>query len=85
MSDDKPVKPSAAQSIFAYLAIAAGVFAFLQAGMRGHSAGWEEMALYSGPAIVCGLIAIAIRRNRLGVVALILGAGLGAVGFVLGA
>lgn len=82
---ERPAKPSVAQIIFAYIAIGTGVMAFLQAGMRGHSAGWEEMALYSGPAMVCGLIAIAIRRNRLGFAALICGVVLGAVGFVLGA
>lgn len=84
---EKPAKakPSVAQILFAYIAIGTGLMAFFQAGMRGHSAGWEEMALYSGPAIVCGLIAVAIRRNRLGISALICGVVLGAIGFVLGA
>ncbi|MCA9660942.1 MAG: hypothetical protein KC486_21555 [Myxococcales bacterium] len=82
---EKPAKPSVAQTLFAYVAIATGLMAFFQSGMRGHGVGWEEMALYSGPAIVCGLIAIAIRRNRLGITALICGVILGAVGFVLGA
>lgn len=75
---------SAAQTIFATLAIMAGTMAFLQAGIRGHSAGWEEMMLYSGPAILFGVIAIAIRRNKLGWTALVFAA-LGGVGLVLGA
>lgn len=84
MPDTKPPR-SVAQVIFAYLAITGGVMAFLQAGMRGHSAGWEEMALYTGPALGCALVAIAIRRNKLGFSALVVGGGLGVVGFVLGA
>lgn len=75
---------SPAQTVFASFAIIAGTLAFLQAGIKGHSAGWEEMALYSGPAVLCGLVAIAIRRNKLGLVALLFAA-LGGVGFVLGA
>jgi energy-converting hydrogenase Eha subunit A len=82
---EKPATPSIAQRIIANIAIAAGLFAFFQAGMRGHRVGWEEMALYSGPAIVCGLIAVAMGRNRLGITALICGVVLGAVGFFLGA
>lgn len=75
---------SAAQTVFATLAIMAGLTAFLQAGIKGHSAGWEEMMIYSAPAVVCGVIAIGIRRNKLGWVALLFAA-LGGVGFVLGA
>jgi hypothetical protein len=83
---DPTVKPprSVAQMLFAYLAIGAGVMAFLQAGLRGRSAGWEELMLYAGPAVFCALVAIAIRRNALGYTALVFGA-LGIVGLVLGA
>src|SRR5689334_20474649 len=31
--------------IFATIAIVMGTYAFLQAGFRGHSAGWEEMII----------------------------------------
>lgn len=75
---------SVPQMIFAYLAVGAGMMAFLQAGMKGHRVGWEEMMLYTVPAVVCALIAIAIRRNRLGFTALLFGI-LGVVGLVLGA
>lgn len=80
----EPRPRSVAQTIFAALAITSGTMAFLQAGMRGHSAGWEEMMIYSAPAVLCGVIAIAIRRNGLGWTALVF-AVLGGVGFVLGA
>ena len=83
MNQAKP-KPSVAQTIFAYVAIGTGTMGFLQAGMRGHRVGWEEMMIYSVPAVVCALLAIGIRRNALGFAALLFGA-LGAVGFVLGA
>lgn len=75
---------SVAQTIFATFAIVTGTMAFLQAGIRGHSAGWEEMMIYSAPAVLCGVIAISIRRNKLGWVALVFAA-LGGVGLVLGA
>jgi 2-keto-3-deoxy-galactonokinase len=77
-------KRSAVQVIFASIAITTGTMAFLQAGMRGHRVGWEEMLIYSTPAVLGGLVAVAIRRNGLGIAALIF-ALLGAVGFVLGA
>lgn len=83
MTDARPPR-SFAQIFFAYIAIAAGTMAFLQAGMRGHRVGWEEMALYTGPAVVGALIAVAMRRNRLGFTALLFGV-LSVVGFVLGA
>jgi len=85
MTDPAPRPPrSVGQTIFAYLAISTGVMAFLQAGIRGHAAGWEELMLYAGPAVVCALVAIAIRRNTIGYVALFFGA-LGVAGLVLGA
>src|SRR5262245_34291814 len=59
-----PAKPkSGAAVFFGVLALIGGIVAFLQAGMRGHSAGWEMMAIYSLPAAACALIGIAIRRN----------------------
>ena len=86
MTHPSPRKParSGAQIFFAAVAISTGTIGFLQAGMRGHGAGWEEMMIYTVPAVVCALLAIAIRRNTLGVVALLFG-GLGVVGFMLGA
>ncbi len=75
---------SVSQMIFAYIAVGTGMMAFMQAGMKGHRVGWEEMMLYTVPAVVCALIAIAIRRNRLGFTALVFGI-LGVVGLVLGA
>lgn len=80
---EKPPR-SVAQTIFAYLAIVTGTMAFLYAGIKGRSAGWEEMVIYSAPALLGGLVAIAIRRNALGWTALVFAA-LGGVGFVLGA
>jgi hypothetical protein len=80
---EKP-RRSTAQVIFASIAITTGMMAFLQAGMRGHRVGWEEMSIYSMPAVIGGLIAIAIRRNGLGITAFVF-AILGAVGFFLGA
>ena len=62
MSDE----PSPARGVaifFGVVALVIGILAFLQAGMRGHSAGWEMMAMYSLPAIGCALVGIAIRRN----------------------
>jgi hypothetical protein len=70
--------------IFSIFAIMIGLFAFLLAGMRGHSAGWEMMAMYTIPSVVCALIAIAIRRNVLTIIAVLFGL-LSIVGFVLGA
>ncbi len=75
---------SVPQMLLAYIAIGTGVMAFVQAGIRGHRVGWEEMMIYTVPAVVCALLAIAIRRNALGVVALVFGA-LAVVGLVLGA
>ena len=60
----QPPKPkSGAAVFFGVVALIGGIFAFLQAGMRGHSAGWEMMAIYSLPSLACALIGIAIRRN----------------------
>jgi len=83
MAENNPPR-SVSQMIFAYVAIGTGTMAFLQAGMKGHRVGWEEMMLYTAPAVVCGLLAIGIRRNKLGFTALLF-AVLGVVGLVLGA
>jgi hypothetical protein len=71
--------------IFATIAIVMGTYAFLQAGLRGHSAGWEEMIIYTAPAVIGALIAIAMRRQALSYVALFFGLVLGLAGFFLGA
>jgi hypothetical protein len=65
------------------IAITMGAMAFLQGGMKGRSAGWEEMAIYTIPAVVAALIAIAVRRSALSYTALVFGA-LAVVGFLLG-
>jgi len=70
--------------LFSVSAILAGLQAFLQAGLRGHSAGWEEMSLYTGPSVLFALLAIALRRSALSYVALGFAA-LSVVGFFLGA
>ena len=77
-------KRSVPAIIFSILAILAGLNAFLVAGMQGHSAGWELMAIYTLPAVLFAIIAIAIRRSVLTFVALFFGL-LGIVGFFLGA
>ena len=76
-------KPSGAAIFFGIMALLGGLFAFFQAGMRGHSVGWEEMAIYSIPAVICALIAIAIRRNGWTYAGLF-GAVLAIVGLLLG-
>lgn len=83
MAENTPPR-SIPQMIFAYIAVGTGMMAFMQAGLKGHRAGWEEMMIYSAPAIVCALLAIGIRRNKLGFTALLFGV-LAAIGFVLGA
>ena len=77
-------KPSAAAIFFAVVAIAAGAMAFVTAGIRGHSAGWELMAVYTGPSIGAALIGLAIRRAAITWVGLGF-AVLSAVSFFLGA
>jgi hypothetical protein len=76
---------SVAHIIVSTIAIVMGVFAFLQAGMRGHSAGWEEMIIYTAPAVVFAIISIAMRRQALSYAALFFGLVLGIAGFLLGA
>ena len=79
-----PKKRSVAAIVLSIFAILGGLNAFLVAGMRGHSAGWEEMAIYTIPAVVFAVLAIAIRRNALTYAAMAFGA-LAIVGFFLGA
>lgn len=80
----QPKKRSLSAIFLSVLAILGGLNAFLVAGMRGHSVGWEEMTIYTGPAVLFAILAIAIRRNGLSFVALGFGA-LAIVGFFLGA
>jgi hypothetical protein len=81
--------------IFAFLAVVVGIIGFLIAGFRGHSAGWELMAI---PTLVTfalalfafiGAIMALVRRSWIGGVLTIGAAGFGSllalVGFVLGA
>jgi 2-keto-3-deoxy-galactonokinase len=78
-------KPKSVPSIiFAVIAIFAGLTAFLQAGMRGHRVGWEEMSIYTGPAVIAALISIATQRSGLSYAALVFGA-IAVVSFFLGA
>ena len=83
METQQEKKPSGASRFFAIIAGIAGLYTFLQAGMRGHSAGWEELAMYAAPAVVCALISIAISRDH--VKMSLTGAILGIVGMYLGA
>ena len=76
-------KPSVAASVFAAIAITTGMMASCQALLRGHSAGWEMMMIYSIPAVITAAIAIAIRRQKLTYVALVFG-GLGLAALFLG-
>ncbi len=69
---------------FGTVALCSGVMGFLTGGMKGRSAGWEEMLIYAVPSVVCALIAIAVRRSAISYAALV-GAVLGIIGFVLGA
>ena len=56
--------------------------AFVHAGMRGKRTNTEPMMLYTSPAVVSAMIAIAMRRNWVGVIALLF-ALLAVVGWVL--
>ena len=82
MADKK--KKSIPAIIFAILAILGGLNAFFVAGMRGHSAGWELMAIYCAPPILFSIIAIAIRRGILTYIGLLFGI-IAIVSFFLGA
>ena len=77
-------KRSVVPIILSILAILAGTYAFVLGGMRGHSAGWEMMAIHTVPAVVFAVVSIAIRRSALTFVALGFGA-LAIMGFLLGA
>lgn len=76
-------KKSIPATVFAIIAILAGLNAFTQGLMLGRRAGYEMMMIYAAPAVVAAIIAIAIRRNALSWVALAAG-GLAIVGTVLG-
>ncbi|WAS94959.1 hypothetical protein [Nannocystis punicea] len=81
---ETPAKKSFAPTFLACVAMCMGAIAFVEAGMKGHRAGWEEMMLYTGPAVICALLAILMRRDKytyfglvfaaLAIVALVLGA-----------
>lgn len=75
---------SVVAKLFAMVAIAMGMLAFMQAGMKGHRVGWEEMMLYTGPSVICAIIAISLRRDRDSYIALVFAA-LSIVGLVQGA
>ncbi|MCY1010073.1 hypothetical protein OV079_31815 [Nannocystis pusilla] len=77
-------KKSFVPTFLAYVAMCMGAIAFVEAGMKGHRVGWEQMMLYTAPAVACGLLAIMLRRDKytyfgvvfalLAIVALMLGA-----------
>ena len=81
---ETPQKKSFVPTFLAYVAISMGTIAFMEAGMKGHRVGWEEMMLYTAPAVVCGLLAIALRRDKHTCLGLVFAA-LAIVGLVLGA
>ena len=82
LSTKEEKAPSGASRFFAIISLMIGLYSFLQGGMRGRSAGWEEMAMYAAPAVVCALISLAIDRAFLKLA--LSGAVLGAIGFYLG-
>lgn len=51
-------------TLLAYIAVATGMLAFMKASMKGHRVGWEEMSLYTGPSVVCALLAISMQRDK---------------------
>lgn len=77
-------KGSIVAKLFAMVAIAMGMLAFMQAGMKGHRVGWEEMLLYTGPSVICAIVAISIQRSKDSYLALVFAA-LSIVGLVQGA
>ncbi|MGH1347866.1 MAG: hypothetical protein ACRBN8_40300 [Nannocystales bacterium] len=70
-------------SILAIIALAAGITAVAVGGIHGRRAGYEMMMMYTSPAVLAGLLSVAIQRRGLTYAGL-LGAVLGIVGFVLG-
>jgi len=73
----------AASICFGVIALLLGLGAFFQAGVRGHSAGWEMMMIYALPAIGCAVVGIALRRNGWTYAGLV-GGVLGIAGLLLG-
>jgi len=70
-------------SVLAIVALAAGLMAVVVGGIQGRRAGYEMMMMYSAPAVIAGLISIAIQRRGLTYAGLV-GSLLGIAGFVLG-
>ena len=70
-------------SVLAIVALAAGLMAVVVGGIQGRRAGYEMMMMYSAPAVIAGLISVAIERRGLTYAGLG-GALLGIGGFVLG-
>jgi len=69
--------------VFAIVAILAGTMSCVQGAVRGRSAGYEDMMVYAGPAVVGAVLAIALERSRLTYVAAGFGL-LGIIGLMLG-
>jgi len=80
-----PARPpmSKVAAVFAILALAAGLMALTVGAIEGRRAGYEMMMMYTPPAVICGLIGIAIQRRGITYAGLF-GAVLGIIGFVLG-
>ena len=83
MNDAARPPTSKAAAIFAILAIAAGLMALAVGVTQGRRAGYEMMMMYTGPAVVCALIGIAIQRRGITYAGLA-GGLLAIVGMVLG-
>lgn len=81
---ETPQKKSFVPTFLAYVAMSMGAIALVEAGMKGHRVGWEQMMLYTAPAVVCGLLAIALRRDKYTWIGLLF-AGLAIVALMLGA
>ena len=70
-------------NLFRYITFRAGG-AFFTAGLRGHGAGWELMALYTLPSVGAAFIGLVIRRSAITWIGVVF-AVISVVSFFLGA
>ena len=76
-------KNSTLATVFAIVAIAAGLIALSIGALEGRRAGYEKMLMYASPAVVSALLGIAIQRKGITYAGLV--GGLRAVvGMILG-
>jgi hypothetical protein len=84
MTTDIAKPKSRLAAIFSVVAISAGTYAFVLAGIKGHANGWELLLPITATSLVAGLIAIARERRALTYVAGVF-AVLGVFGLLMGA